>query len=155
MSHSPLNKSGYLDLFVHTANNKIFNIQPEIRINRNFNRFKGLMAKLLIDGQINLSTNSSIVSFDGNLIDLTKKFSKAEILLLSSKGKLVKDYRSLFTADVSKNYIVIIGGFQKSTFSKEVLKLSNNIISISNNSLDASIVVSRIITFYELIHKII
>ncbi len=152
---SPLNKSGYLDLFIHTANNKIFNIKSEIRINRNFNRFKGLMAKLLIDGEIKLSNNSSIIPFDGNLKDLTKQFSDAEILLFSSKGKLVKDYSNIFTADISKNYIVIIGGFQKGTFSNEVLKLSNNIISISKNSLDASIVVSRIITFYELIHKII
>ncbi len=152
---SPLNKSGNLNLFIHTANNKIFNIKPEIRMNRNFNRFKGLMAKLLIDGQIKLKANSSIIPFHGNLKDLTNNFRGAEIQLFSSKGKLVKDYRNLFSPDISKNYIVIIGGFQKGPFSNEVLKLSNNMISISKNSLHANIVVSRIITFYELIQKII
>ena len=152
---SPLNKGGYLELFIHTANNKIFNVKPEIRINRNFNRFKGLMAKLLIDGQIKLSPNSSIIPFDGSLKELIKKFSDAEILLFSSKGKLVKSYQNLFTDDISKNYIAIIGGFQKGNFSNEILKLSNNIISISKNSLDASIVVSRIITYYELNYNIL
>jgi len=152
---SPLNKSGYLDLFIHTANNKIFNIKPEIRINRNFNRFKGLMAKLLIDGQIKLAKNSSIIPFDGNLKDLTERFNDAQVILFSSKGELVKNYRDLFSADLSKNYIVIIGGFQKGTFSSEILQLSDIIISISKNSLDASIVVNRIITYYELINNIL
>ncbi|MFX1340996.1 MAG: 16S rRNA methyltransferase [Promethearchaeota archaeon] len=152
---SPLNKSGYLELYIHTANNKIFNIKPEIRISRNFNRFKGLIAKLLIDGQIKLTNNSSIIPFNGNLKDLTEKFNDAEIILFSRKGKLVKSYHDLFSADISKNYIVFIGGFQKGIFSNEVLKLSDNIISISKNSLDASIVVNRIITFYELVNNIV
>jgi rRNA small subunit pseudouridine methyltransferase Nep1 len=152
---SPLNKSGYLQLFIHTIHNKIFNIKPKIRINRNFNRFKGLMAKLLIDGEIKLNHNSSILPFNGSLKDLSRKFSDAEILLFSSKGKLEKNYHDLFAADISKNYIVVIGGFQKGSFSNEVLNLSNNIISISKNSLDASIVVNRIITFYEIINNIL
>ncbi|GAH44618.1 unnamed protein product [marine sediment metagenome] len=112
------------------------------------------MAKLLIDGDIKYNGTNLIAQFPGNLKILIESFEDPEILLFSSKGKLVKDYINIFTANISKNYIVIIGGFQKSTFSNEVLKLSNDLISISKNSLDASIVVSRIITFYELIHKI-
>lgn len=151
---SPLNKSSNLKLYIHTIKNKIFKFNPEIRIAKNFNRFKGLMAKLLIDGDIKYNGTNLIAQFPGNLKILIESFEDPEILLFSSKGKLVKDYINIFTANISKNYIVIIGGFQKSTFSNEVLKLSNDLISISKNSLDASIVVSRIITFYELIHKI-
>lgn len=151
---SPLNKSSNLKLYIHTIKNKIFKFNPEIRMAKNFNRFKGLMAKLLIDGDIKYNGTNLIAQFTGNLKILIESFEDPEILLFSSKGKLVKDYSNIFNANISKNYIVIIGGFQKGTFSNEVLKLSNDIISISKNSLDASIVVSRIITFYELIHKI-
>ncbi|GAG78389.1 unnamed protein product, partial [marine sediment metagenome] len=31
-----------LSLFIHTINNKIYEFNPEIRIARNYNRFKGL-----------------------------------------------------------------------------------------------------------------
>ncbi|MCP4762410.1 MAG: 16S rRNA methyltransferase, partial [archaeon] len=49
---SPLNKSGKLNLYIHTTNDKIFKFNPEIRIARNFNRFKGLVAKLLMESEI-------------------------------------------------------------------------------------------------------
>ena len=49
---SSLNKSGSLELFFHTIRNRIYRINSEIRITRNYNRFKGLMAKLLIDNDI-------------------------------------------------------------------------------------------------------
>lgn len=151
---SPLNKSSNLKLYIHTIKNKIFKFNPEIRMAKNFNRFKGLMAKLLIDGDIKYNGTNLIAQFPGNLKILIESFEDPEILLFSSKGALIKNHREIFTKDISKNLIAIIGGFQKSGFSNEVLKLSNDLISISKNSLDASIVVSRIITFYELIHKI-
>jgi len=40
---SPLNKSGNLKLYIHTLNNKIFEFNPQIKIARNYNRFKGFM----------------------------------------------------------------------------------------------------------------
>ena len=39
---SPLNKSNNLKLYIHTWSNKIFEINPQIKIARNYNRFKGL-----------------------------------------------------------------------------------------------------------------
>jgi len=37
---SPLNKTGNLNVFIHTINNKIYEFNREIRIARNYNRFK-------------------------------------------------------------------------------------------------------------------
>ncbi len=151
---SPLNKTGNLSLFVHTIHNKIFRFNPEIRIARNFNRFKGLMAKLLIDGNINSDGIELISEVEGDLQNLIGSFNNPEIILFSSKGKLIYDYKNLFLEDLSKNVVAIIGAFQKSTFSQKLLKLSTNLISISKYSLDAWIVTNKIITYYELSHKI-
>lgn len=152
---SPSNKIGNLSLFIHTINNKIFEFDSDIRIARNYNRFKGLMAKLLIDGSINVNGIQLISQREGTLQNLIDNFKNPEILLLSSKGELIYDYNKLFIGDTSKPVVVIIGGFQKSNFSQEILNLSNNVISISNYSLDAWVVISKIINFYELYHKII
>lgn len=152
---SPLNKAGKMKIFIHTVNSKIYELSSEIRIARNYNRFKGLMAKLLIDDIINFNEKSLISRFEGDIRALVNNFSDPEIYLFSSKGELVRDYKNLFTNDISKNVLCIIGGFQKSNYSEEVSKLSKKLISLSNYSLDAWVVISKIINFYELYHNII
>lgn len=148
---SPLNKSGNLKLYIHTVNKKIYEFNNKIRIARNFNRFKGLMTKLLLDGQI----IGLISPVHDNLNDLIESFESPNIILFSSKGKLIKNYDDLFTQNLSKNYIAMVGGFQKSDFSREIYALSDNVISISEYPLDAWVAVNRIITYYEINQNII
>ena len=150
---SPLNKKEKLKLYIHTIHNKIFEINPDIRIARNYNRFKGLMAKLLIEERIATEDSILISSVNENLQNLINKVKNSEILLFSHKGRLIKTYRDLFSEKSNKNYVAVIGGFQKSTFSKEILQLSENLISLSEYSLDAWIIVSKIINYYEIIHE--
>jgi len=152
---SPLNKQGKLKLYIHTIHNKIFEINPDIRIARNYNRFKGLMAKLLIEERIETEHSILISSVNENLQNLINKFKNSEILLFSHKGRLIKSYRDLFSESSNKNYVAVIGGFQKSTFSKEIFQLSENLVSLSDHSLDAWIIVSKIINYYEIIHELI
>ena len=152
---SALNKSGNLKIYIHTVHNRIFNIDPEIRIARNYNRFKGLIGNILLDGDIIVKDKKLISQVNGNLNDLIKTIDNSEILLFSSRGSLIKSHQNLFLKDSSKNYIAIIGGFQKSSYSKEILSLSNNLISISTHQLDAWVVVNKIISYYEIVHDII
>ena len=44
---SPLNKSGNLQIYVHTTKNVLIEVSPHLRIPRQFNRFTGLMVQLL------------------------------------------------------------------------------------------------------------
>ncbi|MFX1274538.1 MAG: hypothetical protein ACFFBP_10745 [Promethearchaeota archaeon] len=151
---SPLNKSGNLRLYVHTIKNKIFKFNPEIKITRNYNRFKGLMAKLLIDGNISFEKSELISSIKGNLNQLLELIKDKELIIFSSKGRLINDYKTLFPKPLSKNYVALVGGFQKNTLSSDILALSDNIISISRYSLDAWIVISKILNIYEILHEI-
>jgi rRNA small subunit pseudouridine methyltransferase Nep1 len=151
---SILNKKGYLKIYIHTINNRIFEINPVIRIAKNYNRFKGLMGKLLIDGAIKSENEYLISQFEGDLEKLISSFEKPEVLLFSRKGKQIKNFNDLFNNDIDKNYIAIIGGFQKGSFSKEIMKLSENLVSISKYPLEAWIVTCKIISFYEIFNKI-
>lgn len=152
---SPLNKSGNLKIYIHTLNNKIFEINPQIKIARNYNRFKGLMTKLLRENEIRIKELLLISQFNGNLRNLVKSFKKKEIIIFSSRGELVKYHLDLFDKDLTKNYIVIIGGFQKGYFAEDILNLSDKIVSISNYSLDAWVIVNKIVSFYEITNDII
>ncbi|KAJ2159314.1 18S rRNA pseudouridine methyltransferase [Coemansia sp. RSA 552] len=44
---SPLNKTGRLQVYIHTANDVLIEINPQVRIPRTFKRFSGLMVQLL------------------------------------------------------------------------------------------------------------
>ena len=150
-----LNKLKKLNLFFHTINNRIFKVNPNIRITKNYNRFKGLMAKLLIDNKIQIDDVGLITPINKNLNELVSKYEDLNTLILSRKGKLIGSYKDLFKSDKSINYLLLIGAFQKSTFSKKILDISDNLISISENSLHSWIVVNKAITYYEIINNIL
>ena len=152
---SPCNKKGLLSIYLHTIHDRIFQFHPEIRISRNYNRFKGLMAKLLVEGLI-ASPEKKLISEIKEPIDIVlKNIKKKDVKLLSSHGKVLKHHLTIFPDDSSKNEVVIIGGFQKGYFSQKILDLGKNLISISNYSLDASIIVNKIINFYEIVNDIV
>lgn len=152
---SPLRKNGHLKLYLHTYKNLIYKINPEIKIARNYNRFKGIMAKLLMEDEIKTDNTLLISKINNNLSDLLKSLNSEEIILFSSKGKLVKNHYKLFEKNLNKNYVAIIGCFQKGSFSEEILGLSNKIVSISNHSLDAWVAVSRVIGYFEISNNIL
>jgi rRNA small subunit pseudouridine methyltransferase Nep1 len=151
---SPLNITGNLRLYVHTVQNEIFEVNPQVRIARNYDRFKGLMAKLLIEGKIQTENLVLFSKYNGNLNNLIDSIENPDVALCSTKGKLVNNYQEIFPHALSKNAIFIIGGFQKGNYSTATLKISNNRISISESSLDAWVVVNKIISFYEIRHNI-
>jgi rRNA small subunit pseudouridine methyltransferase Nep1 len=152
---SPCNKNGLLSFYIHTIHDRIFQFHPEIRITRNYNRFKGLIAKLLIDGSISFEGKNLISEIKQPLRAFIKSIKKKNIKILTSKGKLIQHHLAIFQEESLKNEVVIIGGFQKGFFSQHILDLSKELISISKYSLDASVVVNKIINFYEIIHDII
>lgn len=151
---SPLNKAAKLRIIIHTTRNKIFEFNPEIRITRNYNRFKGLMSKLLIDGEIKTGENKLIFSIKENLKGIIDSIENSEVLLFSKRGKMIENYKTLFTKDTKANYIVIIGGFQKSSFSPQIESITDNVISISKYSLTANSVLNKVIAMYELANDV-
>lgn len=153
---TPANKEGSIKLYVHTVHDRIFEFNPEIKIARNYNRFKGLMAKVLIDGEIKSNGTYLISELNHDLNKFILSFQETNLILCTSKGKILSNYSELFNNGLkSKNSLVIIGGFQKGYFNNQFTNLNVNRISISQYSLDAWIVVSKIINLYENVFGII
>lgn len=151
---STLNKSGNLRIFIHTYRGKIFEVSPEVRIARNFNRFKGLMAKLLIDGEIKIKNGFLFRRFQGNLGQLIQSFENPKVSILTEIGREIENPLEFYEPDLEKNQVILIGGFQKDKFSEKILRLTQNRISISQYTLDAWVAVNKMITYYEIIFNI-
>lgn len=150
---SPLNNSGDLRVYMHTIKNRLFEFNPEIRIAKNYNRFKGLMAKLLIDNGIKVDGTYLIAPVKKTLKEKLNKFKGSEVILFTEEGTPTR-LHDLYKKGGSNDYVGIIGGFQKAKFSNSIRNLTENHISISEIALNAWIVVSRAITHYEMTHNI-
>ena len=112
---------------------------------------KRMISDLLIKGEI----KDYITSFNGNLSELIATFQDPETLLFSHKGALKKSFNEVFIKDLSKNIVAIIGGFQKGMFSRNISDLSQELLSISKHHLEAWIVTSKVINYYEILHDIL
>lgn len=55
---SPLNRAGLLQVYIHTANNVLIEVNPQIRIPRTFPRFAGLIVQLLHKFSVKASDTS-------------------------------------------------------------------------------------------------
>lgn len=56
---SPLNKAGFLQIYIHTARNVLIEVNPHVRLPRTFKRFSGLMVQLLHKLSIRSTSSSS------------------------------------------------------------------------------------------------
>jgi rRNA small subunit pseudouridine methyltransferase Nep1 len=153
---TPLFKYNQLKVFIHTLNNQVIEIGDNVRIPKSYSRFEGLI--------LDLMKNKKIVSTDGTLLlklyenlnfsKLIKDYIEPDVTIgLSIKGNL-NSFESISNELYRyKNPCIVIGGFAKGHFSKDIESCLGKIYSISNLSLEAHIVASRIL--YEFEKKII
>lgn len=146
---SPLNKRGLLETYVHTMNGHAIWANPETRLPRVYERFKGLIEKLYrnpiveVDGKILLKLEEK------SLEDLIMEIDPDIRILLSEGGKLMR-WKELGELIISrKKPLVMVGGFPRGDFCEETIKNADEIVSIWPEPLEAWIVTSRVISIIE------
>jgi len=142
---SPLNKKKKLELYIHTYPGDIIFINPETRIPRNYNRFVGLIEQLLINGKIPPNSDNPLMFVKTMDIDyLFKEIDINGLILLSEKGVYKKPF-DIVKESIENNYLIGIGGFPHSDFSKYIVDKSIAQYSIYSEPLMTWIVLSRIL----------
>lgn len=109
---SPLNKAGLLQVYIHTAQNVLIEVNPQIRIPRTFKRFSGLMVKLLFKLKIrSASGDATLLKVIRNPIIDHLPPGCRKIACSFSANKLVdlKDYVPMLPKD--EPICFSIGGF--------------------------------------------
>lgn len=151
---TPLFFKRILRVYVHTINDKVIFIGENLRIPKSYFRFEGLMINLFKNKVIKgheSSNNNILLELEDNITfeNLIKNIVKPDKLIgLSTTG-----FQSTAEEVVSKNIdrdnnrhcAFVIGAFPKGHFSDDVSTLFNHSYSIGEFTLEAHVVIARIL----------
>lgn len=147
---SPANLQGHLKVYVHTRNNKVIYINPEIRLPRNYPRFVGLMEQLFKTRKVPPKSKKPLLEIKNkSLKRLIKEIKPNRVIILTSKGKPTTPEKIAEIAVREKKPAMIIGGFPHGSFEEETLQLSSEKLAIYPKPLETWIVTSSIVHAYE------
>ncbi len=138
---SILNKKNKLNIYIHTRDDKIIEVDPETRLPRSYNRFLGLIEKLFQVGSVPQDLELLKIE-DLKLKNLLNDLSGKKFVM-SEKGERVNKMEKKFEP---KNNTVVIGGFPKGKYRSNP---QGEKISIYEEELTSWTVMNEIITSYE------
>jgi rRNA small subunit pseudouridine methyltransferase Nep1 len=153
---TPLFKNNQLKVFVHTINNQVIKIGDNLRIPKSYSRYEGLILDLFKNKKIKSKDGCLLLELNDNLSfsDLLDKHIKPDVITGLSTNGIFKNFeyvsKELFEF---KNPCIVIGGFPKGHFSKDIESRLEKKYSISNLSLEAHIVISRLLYEFEKINN--
>jgi len=145
---SPLNKAGYMDVYIHTEKNVLIHINPSTKIPRTFKRFAKLMAQLLVKLKIRAHESSEmLLKVIKNPI--TNHFPHGTLKIgTSTKARLVKLKEFVPTLPKNGPIVFLVGAVSKGNPALEVDYLDDS-VCISRYSLSAACCLSKIINQFE------
>ncbi len=113
---SPLCKTGLLRVYIHLQDGRVIEIDPTVRLPRNYDRFVGLFEQILIHGQVPPKGESLLKLSSKTLTDFMDGFAKKEesISFLAIEGGAKSSTQSLFDlfpSNPEKTVIIGVGAF--------------------------------------------
>ncbi|MHA1135375.1 MAG: hypothetical protein ACTSSE_02700 [Candidatus Thorarchaeota archaeon] len=126
---TPLCKSGNLTVHLHLQDGRIIEVNPEVRLPRNYDRFVGLFEQLLIKGQVPVEGTPLLKITKKSLSDLVTELKKGasetlSILTIENGSKTTIDsLQSKLPLDAAVPVIVGVGAFPHGDFSEDLKKL--------------------------------
>jgi rRNA small subunit pseudouridine methyltransferase Nep1 len=156
---TPLFFSGRLNVYLHTINDKLIFIGENLRIPKSYFRFEGLMIDLFEKKVIKSHKAACNDDDDDNNIllrlhdDMTfeeviKKVVKPAKLIGLSKVGIQSTAQAIVAKNISEentDCAFIVGGFAKGHFSNNTIASFNRLYSISHYSLEAHVVIARLL----------
>jgi len=146
---SPLNKEQLLQVYVHTINDYVITVNPQVRLPKNYNRFIGLMEQLFEFGRIPPSGPPLLALSRETLPQLLQRIKPTFVLAFTRKGSRFALEDAIAKISDEKKPVVMIGGFPHGHFSSKTIKLADETVSIDVEMLETWTVTSRVIYEYE------
>ena len=139
-----------VQVYIHTINNKVIQLSNKIRLPKSYHRFQGLIEQLFINKIIRSSQDDqSLMEIqDSSISELVSRYEANEIIGLTRNGNESTTFDGL-AQKINENSCVIIGGFQKGHFSTETENILGHSFRLSESSLEAHVVASRLVYEYE------
>jgi rRNA small subunit pseudouridine methyltransferase Nep1 len=151
---TPLCKSGNLTVHMHLQDGRVIEVNPEVRLPRNYDRFVGLIEQLLNKGQVPVEGTPLLritkKSLPALLAELKEENDEAETILTIENGsrKSISDLQSGFPSDLSIPAIVGVGAFPHGDFSEDLKNLFETHIELDREVMMAWHVCAEILWVY-------
>ncbi len=153
---TPLCKEGLLSVHLHLQDGQIVEIQPDVRLPRNYDRFVGLMEQLLLQGRVPPQGDPLLQIVNISLEDLIKKLKAGNdtaLTLLASEGAektSVNELSSLLPQDSSVPVIVGIGSFPHGVLSEAITSLFNRRLELDKEMMMTWHICAEFVWLYSL-----
>lgn len=148
---TPLNLEGLLRVRVHTLQNFVLEPNEEVRLPRNYLRFKGLMEQLFRYGRVppEPETKPLMVLKRQSLKELMEELKPSLAVGLTTEGTPMMLTELALRLREEKEPAVVIGGFPRGHFSDETKGMLKGLYRIDPASLETWVVVARLIYAFE------
>lgn len=140
-------RRGLVEVFMHTISGEVYAFDAAVRIPKNFERFRGLMAHLLRDGRVPPQGKPLIWRSHGSLSEFVRE--NGPLILLWEQGKPASEEAIVARALASRG-VLGIGAFPRGDFEKSTLRKAEEKYSIAGGEpLPAWGVACRLLRAYE------
>ncbi len=161
LMETPLCKIGMLQTYIHLQDGRVIEVNPAVRLPRNYSRFIGLFEQLLLNGRVPPTGDPLLQIHDMSLEDLLTRLrsthSHSLTILASESGQIttMNDLLALLPEDPLVPVIVGVGAFPHGDFSPAITHLFETHVSLDPEVMMAWHVCSEILWTYTLRHNII
>lgn len=143
----PLYFENKVKVFLHTLDDKVIFIGDNVRIPKSYHRFAGLIEKLFKEKIVKSDAKKLLELKEMTFSELLEHIKPTKIIGFSTEGNS-ESYQSI-ASKLDDNSCIVIGGFQKGHFSESVRKKLDNLFCVDKKSLEAHVIVGRILYEYE------
>ncbi|EJW84486.1 hypothetical protein WUBG_04606 [Wuchereria bancrofti] len=148
---SPLNRANLLQIYVHTVNNVLIEVNSQIRIPRTFDRFCGLMVQLLHKLSIRAADSSvKLLKVIKNPVSIHLPTGCRKVLASYQAPEYMNCTQFAKSAG-NKPIAVVIGGFAKG---KTTVDYTEEEVKLSNFPLSAALMCSKLTSSFEEVWKV-
>ncbi|GBC70868.1 hypothetical protein HRbin02_00640 [Candidatus Calditenuaceae archaeon HR02] len=148
---SPLNKAEKLGIYVHTQPGYLIWVNPKVRLPRNYDRFKSLFEKLMVEKVIKSDAGEILLRVMGSdLESWVERVGAGSVILLSETGVKVEMGMLEEVSKSPKPTIFVVGCFPHGDFSPEIRSIADQVVRLSEHTMDAWVAASRILCLLEL-----
>ena len=152
---SPLCKGGLLTVHLHLQDNRVIEINPEVRLPRNYDRFIGLIEQLLIKGRVPLDGKPLLVVTEMTLSEListlTEKSGSLSLLAVEGGQRTTIDaLGAIIPKDSSIPVVVGIGAFPYGDFPDTIKGLFKTHLELDKEVMMAWHVCGEVLWTYSL-----
>ncbi|KAK4882931.1 hypothetical protein RN001_006250 [Aquatica leii] len=142
---SPLNRAGLLQVYIHTSNNILIEINPQTRIPRTYKRFAGLMVQLLHKFSVRASDGSlKLLKVIKNPVTDHLPVGVKKIATSFSSNKITKCKE--LVPDDEAPIVFVVGAMAHGKLNTDY---TEDTVSISNYPLSAALTCTKLCSAFE------